>query len=204
MSRTKVLSTATVNYLELIANGKTYRVPPYQRDYAWTEEEWEDLWNDILDLRRQPEGRHYMGALVVHGQSDREFTIIDGQQRLATIGVLSLAVIAKRHRMADQKEETEAHRPSRARTRANTSAAGREEISPRRYASYLRIASSSQSCSTFSSKSSSKESIGVRANSAFCFGLSLLISSRSSEISRVIFVTLQGYRKVFGLLPGTA
>ena len=87
MSRTNVLNTATVNYLELIASGKTYRVPPYQRDYAWTEEEWEDLRNDILDLRRQPESRHYMGALVVHGQSGREFTVIDGQQRLATIGV---------------------------------------------------------------------------------------------------------------------
>ena len=110
MSRTNVLSTATVNYLELIANGKTYRVPPYQRDYAWTEEEWEDLWNDILDLLRQPESRHYMGALVVHGLSDREFTVIDGQQRLATIGVLSLAVIAKLHRMADQEIDAERNR----------------------------------------------------------------------------------------------
>ena len=118
MSRTNVLSTATVNYLELIANGKTYRVPPYQRDYAWTEEEWEDLWNDILDLRRQPESRHYMGALVVHGQSDREFTIIDGQQRLATIGVLSLAVIAKLHRMADRQIDAE-HNRERARELRN-------------------------------------------------------------------------------------
>ena len=110
MSRTNVLSTATVNYLALIANGRTYRVPPYQRDYAWTEEEWEDLWSDLLDLRGQPDARHYMGALVVHGRSDREFTIIDGQQRLATIGILSLAVIARLYRMADREIDAERNR----------------------------------------------------------------------------------------------
>ena len=31
-TRTNVLSTSTINYLELIGNGKAYRVPPYQRD----------------------------------------------------------------------------------------------------------------------------------------------------------------------------
>ena len=102
MTRTNVLNTATVNFLELIGNGKTYRVPPYQRDYAWTEEAWEDFWNDVLDLRRRPEGRHYMGALVVQGRTDREFTIIDGQQRLATLSILSLAVIHKLNRMATE------------------------------------------------------------------------------------------------------
>ena len=110
MSRTNVLSTATVNYLELIGNGKTYRVPPYQRDYAWTEEEWEDLWNDVLDLRERSEARHYMGVLVVKGDSDREFTIIDGQQRLATIGVLSLAIIDKLQRAAEQDIDAERNR----------------------------------------------------------------------------------------------
>ena len=109
MTRTNVLNTATINYLELIGNGKTYRVPPYQRDYAWTEEAWEDFWNDILDLRRQTEGRHYMGALVVQGQTDREFTIIDGQQRLATLSLLSLAVIDKLQRMAGQGIDEEAN-----------------------------------------------------------------------------------------------
>ena len=103
MSRANVLRTNSVNYFELIANGKTCRVPPYRRDCAWTEEEWEDFWNDIPDLRRQPGSRHYMGALVVHGQSDHESTVIDGQQGLATIGVPSLAAIDELHRMADQE-----------------------------------------------------------------------------------------------------
>ena len=110
MSRTNVLNTTTVSYLELIGNGKIYRVPPYQRDYAWTEEEWEDLWNDVLDLRERPGARHYMGALVVKGDSDRELTIIDGQQRLATIGVLSLAIIARLQRIAERGVDPERNR----------------------------------------------------------------------------------------------
>ena len=42
-----------------------------------------------------------MGALVVQAHGDREFFVIDGQQRLATISVLALAIIAKLRRMAD-------------------------------------------------------------------------------------------------------
>ena len=75
-----MLSTTTTTYLELIGNGKTYHVPPYQRDYSWTEEEWEDFWNDVVDLHRDPDSHHYMGAVVVQAQGDREFLIMDGQQ----------------------------------------------------------------------------------------------------------------------------
>lgn len=110
MSRVNILNTRTISHLELIGNGKVYRVPPYQRDYSWTEEQWEDLWNDILDLRSNPDGRHYMGALVVQGESDREFLIIDGQQRMATLSVLALAVIGKLVAMAERGLEPKANR----------------------------------------------------------------------------------------------
>jgi len=105
-----MLNTRTINYLEMIGNGKSYRVPPYQRDYSWSEEEWEDLWNDIVELRPYPKDRHYLGALVVEGKSDREFLIIDGQQRLATLSLLALAVIARLRTMADDGIDPEANR----------------------------------------------------------------------------------------------
>src|SRR5208337_1236882 len=73
MARANLLNTRTTNLLDLVGNGRLYRVPPYQRDYSWEVEQWEDLWNDILELRGRPDDRHYMGALVAEGKSDREF-----------------------------------------------------------------------------------------------------------------------------------
>lgn len=95
MSSSNLLNTNTVNFQDLIGNGKSYKVPPYQRDYSWTEEQWEDLWLDLQELRPHPRSRHYMGAVVVKADSDREFLIIDGQQRIATLTVLGLAVISR-------------------------------------------------------------------------------------------------------------
>lgn len=110
MAKTNLLNTRTANLQELIGNGKIYRVPPYQRDYSWREEHWEDLWNDLDTLTGKPDERHYMGALVVEGRSDREFLIIDGQQRMATLSILALAVIARLHRLAENGQEAQANR----------------------------------------------------------------------------------------------
>lgn len=87
--------------MELIGNGKSHCVPPYQRDYSWSEENWEDLWNDIVELMPNSQDNHYMGALVIQGKSDREFLVIDGQQRLVTLSLFALAVISKLNTMAD-------------------------------------------------------------------------------------------------------
>ena len=100
MARQNLLDARTVNYLELIGNGKSYAVPPYQRDYSWGREEWDDLWDDIRELRRSPGDRHYMGAVVVQAQSDRKFLVIDGQQRLATLSLFALAAISTLEAMA--------------------------------------------------------------------------------------------------------
>lgn len=109
MPRYNLLDTRTVNYLELIGNGRRYRVPPYQRDYSWTEEQWEDLWNDIEHLQANQDERHYLGSLVVEGVSDREFQVIDGQQRLATLSLFALAAIARLRALAEDGVAPEAN-----------------------------------------------------------------------------------------------
>ena len=96
-----LLNTGAASYNELIANGKTYQVPPYQRDYSWDREEWEDLWLDILDL--PSEKYHYMGYVVFQEQEGKTKTllIIDGQQRFSTLSVLCLSAIRLLKEWAD-------------------------------------------------------------------------------------------------------
>ena len=111
MARMNLLDTRTTNFGDLIGNGKIYRVPPFQRDYSWNEENWEDLWQDILVLHTNPDASHYMGALVLQSSntSDKEFTIIDGQQRLATLSIIAIAVIEKIQNLVDREEQREAN-----------------------------------------------------------------------------------------------
>jgi len=88
--------TSNKPFSEIIGNGKKYFVPKYQRDYAWEEEQWEELWQDILAIHQQkPEAReeHYMGYLVLQKEAINTFKIIDGQQRITTLSLLVLATL---------------------------------------------------------------------------------------------------------------
>jgi hypothetical protein len=87
-------NTSNYTYRKLMGNGLTYRIPRFQRDYSWTEEEWEDLWLDIIDtFSPTGESNHYLGYVVLQSQDDRTFDVIDGQQRLTTLSLIILAAL---------------------------------------------------------------------------------------------------------------
>ncbi|MFQ3680382.1 MAG: DUF262 domain-containing protein, partial [Pseudanabaenaceae cyanobacterium] len=111
MTRSHLLDTRTTSFGELVGNGKIYRVPSFQRDYSWNTENWEDLWQDILELHDNPKASHYMGVIVLQTSraSEKEFTVIDGQQRLVTLSVIAIAVIHKIQSLAEQGQEAEAN-----------------------------------------------------------------------------------------------
>jgi len=69
-------------------NGKKFRIPLYQRAYAWEEDEVEQLLNDLKLSKEKKETDYFIGNIVVEDKNGI-LNIIDGQQRLTTIFLIS-------------------------------------------------------------------------------------------------------------------
>lgn len=112
MTSRNLLETTTVTLGDIFGNGKIYEVPPFQRDYSWGLENWEDLWEDIrgLDSAGSLHSQHYMGAIVLQTSGENRFKIIDGQQRLATLTFLALAVLKRLNELVERSIEPDANR----------------------------------------------------------------------------------------------
>ena len=85
----------------------SYRIPQFQRPYAWGMDQWESLWDDvrkfanrILDADEDEElVSHFMGAIVVQARNEdakfdevRQVLVVDGQQRLTTLQLMIKAI----------------------------------------------------------------------------------------------------------------
>jgi uncharacterized protein with ParB-like and HNH nuclease domain len=71
---------------------KRFRVPAYQRSYAWEEEHVAELMRDIHDAIQSKENEYFLGSIVVTGPTDGKHDVVDGQQRLTTISLLVAAI----------------------------------------------------------------------------------------------------------------
>ena len=74
-----------------LLNEDTYAIPLYQRNFAWTYEEIEQLLNDVADAFQENRDNYYIGTLVVNKENDL-FKIIDGQQRTTALNLIALAL----------------------------------------------------------------------------------------------------------------
>lgn len=74
-----------------LLNEDTYAIPLYQRNFAWTYDEIEQLLNDVADAFQEKRDNYYIGTLVVNEENDL-FKIIDGQQRTTALNLIALAL----------------------------------------------------------------------------------------------------------------
>jgi hypothetical protein len=95
--------------LSKIFTERLFRIPDYQRGYAWTEKQLRDFWTDIQQL--EPGRNHYTGVLtlesvpdkiyrhwdddywIVEAKSYQPYFVVDGQQRLTTAIILIQVIL---------------------------------------------------------------------------------------------------------------
>ncbi|MCQ2624201.1 DUF262 domain-containing HNH endonuclease family protein [Helicobacter pylori] len=90
-----------------IFQAEGYSIPNYQRDYAWKDKNFWDLWEDLkeaIEYNKKGQG-HFIGTMVVAKNEDNKklYDIIDGQQRTTTIFML-LHVLANKQNEKDKQE----------------------------------------------------------------------------------------------------
>ena len=77
---------------ELIARKKHLKVPSHQRDYAWGEDEVDTLLEDLFDAVDSNTEEYFLGLIVLIGPIEGAWTVLDGQQRLATCTMVLSAI----------------------------------------------------------------------------------------------------------------
>lgn len=106
--------------LSVLFQNRLFRIPDYQRGYAWKHEQLVDFWEDLLNLH---ESRyHYTGLLSLKAVSRKEtrlwhedewlldigykpFHVVDGQQRLTTFSILINEITAFVKSVPDNKDK---------------------------------------------------------------------------------------------------
>ncbi|GAA7159101.1 hypothetical protein VN0597_00370 [Helicobacter pylori] len=90
-----------------IFQAQGYSIPNYQRDYAWKDKNFKDLWEDLGEvIEYNKKGQeHFIGTMVVAKNEDNKklYDIIDDQQRTTTIFML-LHVLANEQNEKDKQE----------------------------------------------------------------------------------------------------
>lgn len=95
--------------LNKIFTDRIFRIPDYQRGYAWKDKQLKDFWSDLVQLETGK--NHYIGVLTFEDVSENNYKkwqddlwiieaksfsplyIVDGQQRLTTSIILIQAII---------------------------------------------------------------------------------------------------------------
>jgi uncharacterized protein with ParB-like and HNH nuclease domain len=80
----------------LSQNGRQYKIPVYQRNYEWSWDQCDKLFEDIVQAAKRNQ-LHFCGSIVYQPitptKGINNNIVIDGQQRLTTIYILIKALL---------------------------------------------------------------------------------------------------------------
>lgn len=79
---------------EIFEGSYQFEIPDYQRPYAWTTEQAEELFNDLMSAMQDARSngatsQYFLGSIVlIKNDRDSKAMVVDGQQRLTTLTML--------------------------------------------------------------------------------------------------------------------
>jgi uncharacterized protein with ParB-like and HNH nuclease domain len=108
---------SAINLTDLFST-RIFRIPDYQRGYAWEEKQLDELWDDLDEIPAVDEElkKHYMGTIYLEETNPTEtekwlsgvkfYNVVDGQQRLTSISILLFELLkATEMGYAEKKKE---------------------------------------------------------------------------------------------------
>lgn len=66
--------------------GNDLVIPDYQRNYCWEDKQIKSLWESLKEIPR--EGEYHLGTIILQKESNGNYAVIDGQQRLVTLTLI--------------------------------------------------------------------------------------------------------------------
>jgi len=85
---------------EIFEGTYQFEIPDYQRPYAWTTEQADELFNDLMSAMQDARtngatSQYFLGSIVlIKNDRDPRAMVVDGQQRLTTLTILFAALRA--------------------------------------------------------------------------------------------------------------
>ncbi|MDQ3547222.1 MAG: DUF262 domain-containing protein, partial [Chloroflexota bacterium] len=108
------MKASDTKFFVILQGNQHYQVPLFQRPYTWDQNEWQILWDDLIETYEMGgDNHHFLGSLVTKSlpatpESVSPFLVIDGQQRLTTLTIL-LAAIRDAVRETDPRAAEKIH-----------------------------------------------------------------------------------------------
>ena len=86
----EVLKAIQKSLNDVFSDEYLFKIPVYQRPYAWATDQVDDLLDDLQDaVKRDSESPYFLGSIVLIKEDDiPDSDVVDGQQRLTTLTIL--------------------------------------------------------------------------------------------------------------------
>ena len=79
-----------------------FKIPIYQRPLSWEKDNFDQLFEDILDAINNDQKQYFLGSIILQEHDKNKFDLVDGQQRISSLAIL-MAVIRDLTNISDLK-----------------------------------------------------------------------------------------------------